>query len=56
VLVARAIRLGDGGMGERTELGPGKVSAGPVVAAPRERRAALGKLDGAGEGRGEVAA
>jgi hypothetical protein len=31
--IARAIRLGDGGMGERAEPGLGKASAGPVVVA-----------------------
>jgi hypothetical protein len=34
LLVARAIRHGDGGMGERTVL-PRPVSAGPVVVGPR---------------------
>lgn len=60
LLVARAIRLGDDGMGERPELGPGQASAGRVVVAPRERRAALvdarDQLDAVGEGRGEAAA
>jgi hypothetical protein len=35
LLVARASRLGDGGMGERAGLGPGRVSAGPMVVGPR---------------------
>ena len=59
LLVARAIWFADGGMGDRTELGPGKVAAGPVLLTPRERDPhsadALGYLGGAGQGRGEAA-
>ena len=60
LLVARAIRLGDDGMGERTDLGPGQASAGPVVAARHERRTvpvdARGPLEAAEQGRRETAA
>jgi hypothetical protein len=59
LLVAREIRLGDDGMGEGTEPGPGQVSAGPVVVARRERSAARvdarDQLDAAERGRGEAA-
>jgi hypothetical protein len=59
LLVARAIRLGDGGMGERTELGPGQAAAGPGGVTGRQRRAALvearGQPDAAERSRGEAA-
>jgi hypothetical protein len=61
LLVDWTIQLGDSDGGcERTDLDPpGPVSAGPVVVAPREGRAAmadaLGQLDGAEKGRGEAA-